>query len=527
MEYLVHQLLERAAQRSPGATAVVAGPQSITYGELDRRASQVAHFLRSHGITRGDRVALYLEKSIESVIAVYGIMKSGACYVPLDPHAPTMRLAYILNNCSVDWIVTSSAKRAQWPEVRRGPTGDRALLVLDDWSGDTIKEDRVYTAESLDIEPGTPPEVALVDSDLAYILYTSGSTGNPKGVMLSHRNALAFVNWAAETFGISPDDRLSSHAPLHFDLSVFDLFAAAAGGAAVVVVPSQASLFPPELVRFIARERITIWYSVPSILSMLALRGGIMYGSLSELRLVLFAGEVFPTKYLRQLVALLPQARFANLYGPTETNVCTWYEVAIIPSDDAEPIPIGRAIANDEVFAVTDEGAPAKQGEVGELHVRGGTVMRGYWNDPDRTAKGLVPDPRGGVVVDRVYRTGDLVILDEHGDYHYIGRRDAQVKVRGYRIELGDVENALNSHPAVQECAVVAVPDELVTNRLRAFVVAEPAVPGEVLISHCASRTPKYMIPESIEFRDKLPRTSTGKIDRRSLLSEHLEPRPS
>jgi acyl-coenzyme A synthetase/AMP-(fatty) acid ligase len=214
---------------------------------------------------------------------------------------------------------------------------------------------------------------------------------------------------------------------------------------------------------------------------------------------------------------LIPAARFANLYGPTETNVCTWYEVPALASDASEPVPIGMAVANDEVFAIREDGTVAGVGEVGELYVRGATVMRGYWGDPERTARGLVPDPSGGPFQDPVYRTGDLVELLPGDCFRYIGRQDAQVKSRGYRIELGDVESAMYGHPGVVECAVVAIPDDLVTNRLIAYVTLRVGVTINDIARFCSERLPRYMVPESFTTMSELPKTSTGKIDRRTL----------
>jgi acyl-CoA synthetase (AMP-forming)/AMP-acid ligase II len=272
-------------------------------------------------------------------------------------------------------------------------------------------------------------------------------------------------------------------------------------------------IFPRQVVRFVEQERISIWYSVPSALSMVAMRGGLTSASLPDLRIVLFAGEVFPVKYLRQLIELLPAARFANLYGPTETNVCAWYEVTDRPEHLAEPVPIGIPVRNDQVFAVTAAGSLALPGEEGELWVRGATVMRGYWGKPEETAGVLASHPFGSLD-DPVYRTGDLVRVLDGGGFRYLGRQDDQIKSRGYRIELGDVEAALGDHPAVVEAAVVAVPDELVTNRLVAFAVVRDDTTPEVLGAHCTARLPHYMIPESITLMASLPRTSTGKVDR-------------
>jgi acyl-coenzyme A synthetase/AMP-(fatty) acid ligase len=222
---------------------------------------------------------------------------------------------------------------------------------------------------------------------------------------------------------------------------------------------------------------------------------------------------------------LLPHVGFFNLYGPTETNVCTFYEVAPIPDGHHEPIPIGKAIDNVEVFAVDDQGRPVASGEVGELLVRGATVMCGYWNDPERTTRSLVPAPHAGPS-DRAYRTGDLVRERPDGHFQFLGRRDNQIKSRGYRIELGEIETALQAHPAVVECAVVAIPDETISNRIHAVVAAREGIDHADLARFCATRIPEYMIPETFDLRDSLPKTSTGKIDRQVLLTATTSAKP-
>ena len=288
--------------------------------------------------------------------------------------------------------------------------------------------------------------------------------------MLSHLNALAFVRWAVGQFGVGPDDRLSNHAPLHFDLSVFDLFAAAMAGATVVLVPPELSVFPVQIRDFIEEKRITIWYSVPSILSMLTLRGGLEPGALPDLRSILFAGEVFPTKYLRQLMTLLPHVRFSNLYGPTETNVCTWFDVEHLPEPTA-PIPIGRAIDDVDVFAVTDDGRPAGPGEEGELFVHGPTVMRGYWGDQRAHRSGDRSRSGGAVPVastapeiwsgsERTATTGSLADGITRSRVVDIGSSSATWRARSSRTRMS--WNARRS-----PCRT-----RLITNRIHAFVVA-------------------------------------------------------
>jgi amino acid adenylation domain-containing protein len=518
-ESLVNGLLTASAERHPDRVAVRDRGRSLTYAELEVRANRLAHVLRETGVAPGDRVGLYLDKSLESLVGIYGSLKAGAAYVPLDPQAPPPRLAYIAGNAGVRVLLTGVEKANRWDEVVFGAKTIETLVVLnagkEDLTGPQTPVE-LLTEAALDAAPETAPDVRQSPSDLAYILYTSGSTGEPKGVMLSHRNALAFVDWTVEEFSVTSTDRLSSHAPLHFDLSVFDLYAAAEAGAAVVLVPPRAAMFPVELARFIDQEEITVWYSVPSALTMLVTRGALEPGAFPRLRTILFAGEVFPMKYLLRLMELLPHVRFSNLYGPTETNVCTWYDVPRFASGEAPAaIPIGRAIADVETFAADENGNPVPRGDVGELYVRGPTVMHGYWADPDRTARGLFEQDGS-----RVYRTGDLVQEDADGNFLFLGRRDAQIKSRGYRIELGDIEAALYEHPLVLECAAVAVPDELVTNRIKAVLATRAPVGEAELVEHCAARIPRYMIPESFEFRDELPKSSTGKIARKLLQDE-------
>ena len=519
---LVHDLLERAAHAHPERIAVVDASRALTYGELDARSNQIAHALSTLGVMRGDRVGLYLEKSVDAIVAVYGILKSGAAYVPHDPQAPAARLAHIQRNCGITVLATSTSKPETWTDLAAAGSPVTDLLDLSTDADATLELPpaiRHHSPAAIDAQSTLPLPRAQIDLDLAYILYTSGSTGVPKGVKLSHLNARTFSDWAAREFALTEEDRLASHAPLHFDLSVFDLFAAAAAGAAVVLVPPRTSFFPIEIHRFIAEQAITVWYSVPSILTLLSTRGGLHPGDLPTLRTVLFAGEVFPTKFLRQLMGLLPHVRFANLYGPTETNVCTWYDVPRPAPADDEPIPIGQAIDNVEVFALDPAGRRVETGSVGELYVRGSTVTHGYWADPTRTAEVLGPNPLEPELRDPVYRTGDLVRFDERGMIHYLGRRDNQIKSRGYRIELGEIETSLYAHPGVVECAVVAIPDDVFSNRIKAFVVARDGAQESELARFLGERLPRYMIPDLWEIRDELPRTSTGKVDRQLLVS--------
>lgn len=512
---LVHGYLEQSALCRPSAPAVVQGDRTISYAEIDLKSSQVATRLVELGAKTGDRVGVFMPKSIEAVTAIYGAMKAGCAYVPIDPSSPTRRAAYIAGNAGITHLLTDVSKLESLPDLI--DAGVRHILDLGESPIESVPEPALlHNADWIgDVTPTGLPRV--IDQDLAYILYTSGSTGDPKGVMLTHRNCTAFVDWAVKEYQVTEGDRLSSHAPFHFDLSTFDLYAASSVGAPVYLVSKAASMFPGEVRKFIEQNEITVWYSVPSILTMLVEKGGLEAGDLSTLRTLLFAGEVFPTKQLSRLMTLLPHVTFANLYGPTETNVCTAYTVDVAPGETDPPISIGRAIDNVETFVVDADDNLVAPGEAGELLVRGPTVMAGYLGDAERTALRLTPSPLKAHLGDMVYRTGDLVEEMDDGNYRFLGRRDDQIKSRGYRIELGDIEAALNSHPKVVEVAVVAIPDDLVSNRLIAFAVTNEELAPKDLLRFCGEALPSYMVPESVTFQAELPKTGTGKIDRRAL----------
>lgn len=513
MAYLLSHLLANSVQQYANHVAVVDKKRTLTYGDLEQLSNQFACLLQQAGVVRGDRVGIYLQKSLAAVAAIFGVLKCGAVYVPLDPTAPPARIAYIIENCEMKALLSSSQKLATFqkaaPALKHYPT----FILVDD-------EQTLATAST-----NPPPDSPAIEHDLAYILYTSGSTGTPKGVMISHRASLTFVNWACDTFSLQATDRVSSHAPFHFDLSIFDIFATIKAGGTIILVPPALSVFPLNLAKFIAEQKITVWYSVPSILTSLVLRGNLPEQDLSALRTILFAGEVFPLKYLRQLVALVPQPNYYNLYGPTETNVCTYYRVKdtdLIP-ERVEALSIGQACSNTETFVVDEGGAIVTPGEIGELYVRGPGIMRGYWGLPEKTGAVLVSYTSQTMLgAEIVCRTGDLVKEAPNGDYIFLGRRDNMVKSRGYRIELDEIEVVLYNHPAIETLAVIAVPDEEITNVIKAVVVcrAGQRVSQSELQGFCAQSLPKYMVPDSIEFRDKLPQTSTGKVDKTSLRQE-------
>ncbi len=514
----LHALLTRSAERFPNAVAVDdPGVATITYGELDRLSDRLRDRLVHAGVRPGDRVGIHLRKSIDALASIFGTLKAGAAYVPVDPDAPAARCAYILNDCSVALVVTERPLERELRAELQRLGGVPSLLPLDEGDAPIPLYAALEREQERDPAPASATESPGPDA-LAYILYTSGSTGRPKGVMLSHRNACSFVDWCSETFAPGENDVFSSHAPLHFDLSILDVFTSLKHGARLVLIGDRAGKDPLGLAPLIAEKRITVWYSTPSILSLLAQYGKLDRHDYGALRAVLFAGEVFPVAQLRALRALWPHPRYFNLYGPTETNVCTYFELpAETCPERVEPYPIGRACSHLRCQAVDGDGRPVVAGSEGELVVSGDGVMRGYWNLPEQNAGTFLADPGGT----RWYRTGDLVVEDAGGDYVFHGRRDRMIKRRGYRVELGEIEAGLATHPAAREVAVVALSDPNAGVRVRAYLsLRDGERPTQIAMKQfCVERLPRYMVPDSFGFVDALPRTSTDKIDYQALLA--------
>jgi amino acid adenylation domain-containing protein len=524
--YLLHHLLGESADRRPEAVAVRLQEESLTYGQLEAESNRLAHALIGLGVEPGDRVGLHLGKSFAAIISLFAILKAGACYVPVEPRSPAARLADIVDQCEIRCLIASSAAQEKFADDAFRDSPLLHLLLADESAPSGHGHRGPATTSISDAvkgRPDHPPQVPGVDQDLAYVLFTSGSTGKPKGVMLSHLSALTFVNWAADAFHLGPEDRLSSHAPLNFDLSIFDIFAGIKAGAAISLIPERLSPFPLLVSELIERHRLTVWYSVPSVLTMMLMRGKLAERDVAELRLVLFAGEVFPVKHLRQLMSTMPDARFFNLYGPTETNVCTYHEVKTLPDTQSVPVPIGKACANTQVMALAESGElVTSPGTEGLLYVRGSTVMAGYCGRPAETAQAFVANPFAVGHEEKLYCTGDWVTLDEEGNYHLLGRRDHMIKTRGYRVELGEIESVLHTHPAILEAVAVALPHEELGNTIRAFVVpdGERSISEPEVKRYCGTRLPHYMVPEEIEIRASLPRTATDKIDRSRLRAD-------
>jgi len=509
----LHQIIAAGVRDRPAHPAVVDGAGAgLDYATLGRLSDRVRDRLAALGVGRGDRAGIYLHKSADGVAAIFGILKAGAAYVPVDPTAPAERNAYIHHNCGVKVVFVERGYEAAYREefVKLGPVPRLVVLQAAGGGGHLAA-----ALDALDAASAAPPvpSVASAPDDLAYILYTSGSTGKPKGVMLSHRNALSFVDWCSAVFQPRPADVFSSHAPFHFDLSILDLYVSLKHGATLVLVPEDTGKDPLGLAKLITTRRITVWYSAPSTLSLLAQFGRIADHDFSSLRLVIFAGEVFPVVHLRSFKRQVPHPRYFNLYGPTETNVCTYYEIpAVVPDDRVDPYPIGKTCENLRSKVVDPDGGAVAPGGEGELCIAGPNVMQGYWNLPEQTARGFLPDDGTG---ERWYKTGDIVVQEPGGDYLYRGRRDRMVKRRGYRVELGEIEACLYRHADIREAAVVALPDEAAGVRIKAHLsLRGDRRPSLIeLKTFCSRHLPLYMVPDAFAFHPELPKTSTNKVD--------------
>nr|MBS0037063.1 amino acid adenylation domain-containing protein [Saprospiraceae bacterium] len=486
------QLLVKSAKKWPLNTALDDGSYSISYRDLDAASNEIAEAIHRHTGATPFKAAVFLSKSIESVIAIFAILKAGGTYVPLDYEAPVERNQFIVDDCGVSYVFS--------------PAKEEHVFLTD------------FQEESEEIEIGgtlirmsikNRDSVTINTEDLAYILYTSGSTGQPKGVVFSHSNALSFIDWCSNVF--DPDDNsvFSSHAPFHFDLSILDLYVSIKHGAKLILLDSSTGKNPRALSHLIQVKKITHWYSTPTILKLMINYGKIERHNHSSLRFVLFAGEVFPPGPLRQLTELWPQARFFNLYGPTETNVCTYYELPLpIPKDTDKPFPIGKTCEHlRSMLLHTSTGKS-------ELCISGPAVCKGYWNNPKQNALSFFEEDHH-----RWYRTGDLVTLNDEGCLIYEGRKDRMVKKNGFRIELGEIENALHQHPGVVDAAVLGEFNDEYECKISAFIQIREGM--DVNLSEfkvfCQSHLPHYMTPDYFQVVKRLPKTSTDKTDYQTL----------
>ncbi len=494
----VLQWLEESARRDPDKIAFADESEEITYSELLFQAQSVGTALASSGVLR-EAVAVLLPRGIGQVVSIFGVAESGGCYAILDSGSPQDRLAAIVSSFRPLSLLVCDETAELGERLLPG----RCLRIED---ARRVPADLALLA---DIRRASRPD------DLLYVLYTSGSTGTPKGVMVSHANVISYVVWFARCFGIDSETIFGSQTPLYFSMSVSDLFATVRQGATMHLIPRRLFSFPVRLVQWLNERGVNALYWVPTALGLLARWDVLSVAPLHHVKKVMFAGEVMPTPTLNYWMDHLPGARFADLFGPTETtDICTYYKVTRRLRDD-EPLPIGRPCEGMKAVVLGSDGRAARTGEVGELYVGGPFVARGYLGDADKTARAFVRNPLDPTDPTPFYRTGDLVRPGADGDLRYVSRADAQIKRSGYRIELGEVEAAATACEGVSSCAAVW---EAARERMVLFV-AGTRLDARVLHGLLKRRLPGYMMPDAVEVMASLPLNRNGKIDRRALLA--------
>jgi amino acid adenylation domain-containing protein len=518
MNRLLQSWVTQQAETRPDATAIVSGKETLTYGQLETSSNRLAHLLHEAGCQKGDRVCILMPKSPAAIVSMIGTLKAGCMHVPIDIATPAARIRHIFNSCENRWILAAGRVSPLLDELLADEQLRERTSIgwLDSQSHMGTNFTPQFSTADLDAAPADALPQQGTSEDGSHILFTSGSTGVPKGVVITHSNVSAFVGWALKHYEIDHTDRFSGHTPFHFDLSTFDIFGSITAGAQLHLVPPETALLPPRMAEFIRDSELTQWFSVPSVLNYLAKFNAVQPSSFPLLRRVLWCGEVLPTPALMYWMERLPKVRFSNLYGPTEATIASsFYDVGLCPTDPKSAIPIGKPCDGEELLVLDEKFQPVPTREIGDLYIAGVGLSPGYWRDPEKTAGAFLKDPRNPA--SRIYRTGDLAWQDEDGLVYFVGRADTQIKVRGYRIELGEIETALNSMAKLQECAVVAIPTDNFGGWMIccAYVVrAGEEVSLNNLREHLKKLVPNYMFPARWMAYDALPKNANGKVDR-------------
>jgi D-alanine--poly(phosphoribitol) ligase subunit 1 len=488
--------LESTSRRFPSRQAVSDRDGSLSFSELLARARALAARIARKTEARNQPIAVFLPKSKDCIVAFAAILYTGNCYAPLDLKSPASRTAKLLEKLAPVLTITDLCRIG---DIRAAGLDESHILCLD--------------AAEPDIEPVVElPQT--IDTDPVYIIHTSGSTGVPKGVVISHRGLIDYIEWARQCYDVTEEDTIGNQAPFHFDNSTLDIYLCFATGATLVIIPEEYFLFPVKLIEYITEKSIRLIFWVPSVLAAVANTDVLAGIGLSCPRKVLFAGEVMQNRHLNYWRRKLPNALFSNLYGPTEITVdCTYYIVDREFTDD-EPLPIGFPCRNSDILILNGQNRPAGTNERGELCVRGSSLALGYWNDPEKTAAVFVQNPLNPHYPDRIYRTGDIVYRNKRGEIYFVGRNDHQIKYQGYRIELGEIESAATSIAEIHNACVVY---DSGRTRIILFYEARRELEIADLRKAFLEKVPKYMVPTVFVHVSELPMNSNGKIDRNAL----------
>jgi amino acid adenylation domain-containing protein len=492
----IYQLFEAQVEKTPDAVAVVFEDQQLTYRELNVRANQLAHHLQELGIKPEVLVGICVERSLEMVVGLLGILKAGGAYVPLDPHYPQDRLSYMLTDSGVEVLLTHSSLLESLPE-------HQAIVVCLDTDWDAIEQ---HSQNHLDVEVGS--------DNLAYVIYTSGSTGVPKGVMNTHRGIHNRLLWMQQAYQLTCSDRVLQKTPFSFDVSVWEFFWPLLTGARIVVALPEGHKDSAYLVNLIAQQQVTTVHFVPSMLQVFLQEPNLE--NCSCLQRVFCSGEALPFELTQRFFSQL-KCELHNLYGPTEAAIdVTFWQCQ--PQDNLQIVPIGRPIANTQIYILDKHLQPVPIGVPGELYIGGDGLARGYLNRPELTSEKFIPNPFSHSKSERLYKTGDLARYLSDGNIEFLGRIDHQVKIRGFRIELGEIEAVLNTHPQIQQVVVITTEDMAGNKGLVAYIVTtDESLTNNQIREFLFSKLPEYMVPSAFVTLDTLPLTPNGKVDRKAL----------
>ncbi len=497
----VVELLEASALRCPEKIAVIDDENRITYKNLQQISKSVASHILAKGCKTNSPVLVYMKKSYKALASFMGVLYSGNFYVPIASDMPISRIEKIAENLSPALIIADSEG---YENIRSSKElGNIDCVIFDDIASVEIDEDKISNALK-----------SVIDTDPVYIMYTSGSTGVPKGVVVTHCGVLDYARWTTSEFAFTEEDIFGNQAPFYFDNSIFDIYSAFLLGATLVIIPEVLFNFPLKLPQYLRDMGITVIFWVPTVMINIANSGALEGIEMPALKKVLFCGEVMPNTQLNIWRKHFPDLMYANLYGPTEiTDVCMYY-VVDRPFNNSDPLPIGRACKNMRFTILNDDDKPAKINETGELCISGSGVSLGYYNNPETTQKVYVQNPVNSTFTERFYRTGDLAYLNDEGLVIFIGRKDSQIKIKGNRVELGEIENAAMCLPDVEGACAVYDAENI---RIVLFVESKAELKLRTFNNQLKEYIPKYMLPGKLVVMDKFPHTANDKIDRVTL----------
>ena len=488
----VESFLLESARRFPDKTALVAGPERLSYAELARRAGAFAGSLRKLGLARGERVVIFLHNSPEAIVAVFGALLAGGVFSVVNPGTKADKLAYILNHCTAKVLVTEPRLADIARAAHERAPAIAALLVA-----------------PFEYAEAPPKEQPGIDLDLAMIVYTSGSTGFPKGVMMTHANIAAAATSITTYLESAASDIVLSVLPLAFDYGLYQALMCAKVGATLIL--EKSFTYPAVVLEKLKSERATGFPLVPTMAAMLLQMKHLQPGMFPDLRYITNTAAALPKAHIQRLRQLFPGATLYSMYGLTECKRCTY-----LPPEqlDLRPESVGIAIPGTEAYVVDDQGERVPPGVVGELVIRGGHVMKGYWADEEASERALKPGPYPW---EKVLHTGDLFRTDEAGFLYFVSRKDDIIKTRGEKVSPKEVENVIYELAGVREVAVIGVPDPILGQAIKAIVAADDGVSERDIIRHCSARLEEFMVPKHVEFRGQLPKSENGKIARKEL----------